>query len=340
MWGALLEVWGDRPINGFGPGSFAWLLQQTDYFDANSWAPRHPDSLPFQVLPEVGLLGVAAIAIVVVALAPGVWRAHWAPRFALLAMAFAAIGANPTEFGFFVLVGIAWAAYAVPNPGHAIPAEERTIAGRAWAAFGLVASSASRSQSTALAAFSQDAGRRAIASGDLPAAADAFETAERLDPGLALYPRLLGAAEFLAGDHPAAEAALRRALALNPNDDLGWRTLAVIQSEGALPVAALDTIERAVELQRADPTNLLFRDALEQQIGLADRVVLTSGRGDPGMALACRRGLVQPRGARRGRRTSLSTASRHRSRIRSTRSGSRRWPVTTASWPTPSRPAD
>ena len=115
MWGALLQVWGERPINGYGPGSFAWLLQMTDYFDANSWAPRHPDSLPFQVLPEAGLLGVVAIGIVVVALAPGVWRAHWAPRFALLAMAFAAIGANPTEFGFFVLVGVAWAAYAGPT---------------------------------------------------------------------------------------------------------------------------------------------------------------------------------------------------------------------------------
>jgi hypothetical protein len=145
------------------------------------------------------------------------------------------------------------------------------------AAFGLVIVVGVAFAATALAAFAQDAGRRALASGDLPAAADAFETAERLDPGLALYPRLLGAAEFLAGDHPAAEAALRRAVALNPNDDLGWRTLAVVQSEGDLPVAALDTIERAVALQRADPTNLLFRNGLELQIGLADRSVATSG---------------------------------------------------------------
>ena len=276
MWGALLQVWGDRPVNGFGPGSFAWLLQQTDYFDANSWAPRHPDSLPFQVLPEVGLLGVAAIAIVVVALAPGVWRAHWASRFALLAMAFAAIGSNPTEFGFFVLVGIAWAAYAVPHEARPAVATEPARWPR-FASIGAVAVIGIAFLSTAVGAFAHDAARREIDRGNLREAASQLRLAERLDPGLALYPRLLGTALFLSGDQNGSLTELRRALNLNQNDDLAWRTLAVLQSESPYPAAARDSIERAVELQRADPTNLLFRNALEHQLGLADLELETAG---------------------------------------------------------------
>ena len=55
MWEPLTGAWLSHPLAGFGPGSFPWLLQRTAYFDSNSYAPRHPDSAIFQLLPEAGL---------------------------------------------------------------------------------------------------------------------------------------------------------------------------------------------------------------------------------------------------------------------------------------------
>lgn len=266
MWGKLLEAWTQRPIQGWGPGSFAWILQPTGYFDGNSWAPRHPDSLAFQVLPEVGLLGAVALGIVAVALAPTIWRAEWGPRFALVALAVAGIGSNPTEFAFMLLVGIAWAAYAAPNRSE--PVVSSTPGWLQAAGLALLILIGAAFVSTVVAAFAHDAGRRAIAATNMLEATQHLETAERLDPGMALYPRLLGAARFLAGDAGGAEASLERAIALNPNDDLAWRTLALVKSESVDQAAAVESIQRAVELHRADPTNLLLRHSIEQQVGL------------------------------------------------------------------------
>ena len=81
---------------------------------------------------------------------------------------------------------------------------------------------------------------------------------------MALYPRLLGAVKFLEGDHAAAATALGRANELNPNDDLAWRTLALVRSEAGDIDGADEAIDRAVELHRADPTNLLLRLTFER----------------------------------------------------------------------------
>ena len=118
--------------------------------------------------------------------------------------------------------------------------------------------------STAVAAFFHDGARRSIAEVDLSTATGQLETAGALDPGMALYPRLLGAVKFLEGDHGAAETALSRATELNPNDDLAWRTLAVVRSEAGDIDGADEAIGRAVELHRADPTNLLLRLTFER----------------------------------------------------------------------------
>ena len=50
MWEALVDWWLAHPLAGGGPGSFAWLLQGTGYFDTSSFAPRHPDSAPHPAL--------------------------------------------------------------------------------------------------------------------------------------------------------------------------------------------------------------------------------------------------------------------------------------------------
>ena len=261
MWGALLEVWGSKPIAGAGPGSFAWLLQGTDYFDANAWAPRHPDSLPFQLLPELGVVGIVAVAILAVALAPAIWRGGWGPRFALVALLLAGIGANPTEFGFTMLVAIVWAALAAPNTSTEGQRTSRWTRATSLVLVGIIGLAFA---STAVAAFVYDGARRSIASVEISTAVGQLETATSLDPGLALYHRLLGAARYLEGDPGGAEAALGRAVSLNPNDDLAWRTLALVRSEAGDPEGSAQAIGRAVELHRADPTNLLLRLSFER----------------------------------------------------------------------------
>jgi len=268
MWGSLVEVWLERPLAGLGPGSFPWLLQRSDYFDANSWAPRHPDSLPFQVLPELGLLGVVAIGILAVSLLPAILRAPSAARFALVALAAAGIGSNPTEFAFLMLVAIAWAAYAMPN---ARPILEHGPA--AWTrglALGLLAVIGIAFASTAVAAVAHDGARRSIANGNVPEAVEQLETAARLDPGLAMYPRMLGAARLLTDDAAGAVQALERSVRLNPSDDLAWRTLAMAYAFGPEVERSLPALDRAIALQRSDETNLLLRLGFAEVLGPGD----------------------------------------------------------------------
>ncbi len=74
MWGPLFEVWAAHPIAGYGAGSFPWLLQLTPYFDANSFAPRHPDNALVQLLAEGGILGVLSLLVVAAGLVPPLLR--------------------------------------------------------------------------------------------------------------------------------------------------------------------------------------------------------------------------------------------------------------------------
>ena len=262
MWGSLVEVWLERPIAGLGPGSFPWLLQRTDYFDANSWAPRHPDSLPFQVLPELGLLGVVAIGILAVVLLPAILRAPLVARFALVALVAAGIGSNPTEFAFLVLVAMAWAAYSMPAA-----APQRLATPTRWArglSLGLLGVIGVAFAATAAAGLAHDAARRSIGEGNTADAAAQLETAAQLDPGMAMYPRMIGTARLLAGDFDGAAEALEHAVRLNPSDDLAWRTLALARLE---PQRALADLDEAIELQRSDESNLLLRLYIASLLG-------------------------------------------------------------------------
>ena len=115
MWGPLVSDWLEHPLAGNGPGSFPWVLQRTEYFDTNSWAPRHPDSAVVMVLAEGGLLGIAALAILVAGVGPAVLRSRSvAARWALIAFGISSLLANPTDFAFLVVLAVAWAAYALP----------------------------------------------------------------------------------------------------------------------------------------------------------------------------------------------------------------------------------
>ena len=71
LWAASVTEWRTSVLTGVGPGGWPIWLPTTGYFDITAFSPRHPDSLLFQLLAEIGLAGVAAVLLI----AAGVWRA-------------------------------------------------------------------------------------------------------------------------------------------------------------------------------------------------------------------------------------------------------------------------
>lgn len=278
MWGSLIDAWLSKPIAGYGPGSFPWVLQQTDYFDTNVWAPRHPDSAIFQLLPEAGLLGVTAVVVVAVMLLPAILRGgSRAAGWVLITFAVAGLGANPTDFGFLVAVAMGWAAFAIPR-GAARPIP-RSVARRfvALASFACFVVIALVWAATAVADVAYLSARSAIHDGRIKEAIPRLEFARRLDPGMALYARQLGTAQLLANSTASAIESLDAAVQLNPSDDLAWRALALAHAASGDVGSAWASLGRAVETQRSDPTNLLLTAKWQLHDGSADDALTTLG---------------------------------------------------------------
>jgi O-antigen ligase len=274
MWGPLVDSWLSRPLTGSGPGSFPWILQQSSYFDTNSWAPRHPDSAVIQVLAEGGVLGIGAMAVLVLVIGSAFLRSRSiAPRWVLLAFALASIGGSPTDFAFLVAIAIAWAAYELYEPASvAAPMSSAGSVRRAFAVAGLGVV-VSAYGLTAVASVRYDDARAAIADGRPGDAHAALDAAVGLDPGMALYRRQRGALHYLAGEPDLAIDDLRAVTTLNPSDDLAWRTLALAHDAVGDDSASRAAISRAIDLKRSDETNLLLSVALAPA-GESDALVL------------------------------------------------------------------
>ena len=260
MWGSTLEAWLSSPIAGIGPGSFPWVLQQTSYFETNSLAPRHPDSVLFQLLPEAGLLGVIAATTVLAVVVPAVMRGRSTPAvWALSVLFFAGLAASPADFGFFIALALSWVALAAP---HAKAVEVgrivRSSAPRMGIAVCLVVLLLVHGL-TLSAAFRYDRARDLIADGDMSGALAELDGAVALDPAHPLYRRQRGTLRYITGDVPPAIEDLAVATRLNPADDLAWRTLALARYASGDTEAATTDIENAIGAQRSDVTNLLLR---------------------------------------------------------------------------------
>lgn len=259
MWGPLIDLWVSHPVAGIGPGAFPWALQLTRYFDTLSWAPRHPDNAIIQVLPEAGLLGLAALMLVAVSVLAAVFRGRsGAARWVAVAFAVACLGTNPTDFAFLVAMGLAWVAYAAPHGRAPVPVGEVQPRRLRAASVVAVAVISLAYVSTLAAAFSYDVARSAVARGATAEAEDALDTAIGLDPGMALYHRQRGALAYLVHDAVGAVTDLERAVGLNPSDDLAWRTLALARVAAGDRAGAHEALDRAVAAQRSDAVNLLL----------------------------------------------------------------------------------
>lgn len=260
IWSALADGWSQRPITGYGPGSMPWVLQLTNYFDTHSFAPRQADNSVIQLLAEGGIVGLTAGALAAGTLVVAAFRGPSRTlRFVLTALLIAQVGTNPMEVAFLIAAGIAWIAYGLPRRAAIAQSHARSSSAMIRVpTFATMTVIGLAFWATVIGAIGYSSAKNAVVVGDYRAAGDQLRLAERLDPGLALYPRQLGTLMLVAGDPNGALSALERAVGANPSDDLAWRVLALAQSSAGDDHKAGQSIQRAVRLQRSDPTNLLL----------------------------------------------------------------------------------
>jgi O-antigen ligase len=257
MWASSIRAWQESPVAGYGPGTFVWDLQRTTYFETSSWAPRHPDSVFFQLLPEAGVLGIAAVGLVIAAIGPRLMRPGAGPaRWALLAFGVAGLANSPTDFTFLLTVAIVWIGLLVPRVTRPAP-RPSTAWVRATASVLLVVI-ASASVAATAASIAYEEARVAVLEGDLRASESHLTRALMLDPSHALYARQRGIARLLQGNVGGAATDLERAVHLNSSDDLGWRALAVARRTAGDDEGSASALDEALKRQRSDLTNLLL----------------------------------------------------------------------------------
>lgn len=256
LWAASLAEWNTSILTGVGPGGWPIWLPTTGYFDVTAFSPRHPDSLLFQLLAEIGIVGVAAVLFIVA----GVLRTVRAtpPTSAIwtaVLLLVASVTANPSDLPFAVVLGIAWLSIAVPRVALATPRAPRPTLARARYAL-LVAIVVFVGMSSVAGIF-HDRARHASTSGDLETARRGLEIAIALDPGLGLYHREQAALLLATDDREGALAALQQAQLLNPADDITMAELAVVWSLGGRNEEAMAAAARAVDLRRSASINHL-----------------------------------------------------------------------------------
>ena len=279
LWTASLNAWAQRPITGWGGGFFPFALQQTSYFGANLFAPRHPDSELMQLLAEGGLVGVAAAASVAVGAVVGMLRgpARLPAIWGVLVFGIAGFGANPSDFAFLIATALVWLAIAAPPARVAFRTRPTPRPARAAGGVLLVVVAATW-LSVQMASVAWSYARDEVSRGDLAAALRAVKVATSLDPSKAIYVRERGILLFELGDAAASERYLLHAARLNPADPITFRALALQATESGNVPAATHFAARAVELQSSSLPDLVVYSYVLQKAGNRDQAANAIGQ--------------------------------------------------------------
>ena len=261
-WSSAVAIWLERPLNGWGPGSFPAV------FRFSQSVPTFPDpgtdaqNLIVQVLLESGLIGLAALIVGGAGLVIGIWRHPRPSPYALAGLAIVGLMSLtdlPASFPVLFVVGIAWAALSAPRQQMAVdpslhPATPLRILSTALGAVILVAVASSL---VARSAF--DEARLRVEEGDLMGARNALGVAVSFDPSMALYWRERGVRAAEAGDVREARDDLERAHQLNGGDATTLRALAVLAVNDGRLIDATRLAQGAVRLRPAYlPNNMLL----------------------------------------------------------------------------------
>jgi O-antigen ligase/tetratricopeptide (TPR) repeat protein len=256
IWDASLEGWLDHPLVGTGPGTFGAAITTSGFFRENANVGAHADSAPIQLLSEVGLMGILAGGLVLVALVIGRRRApsaSWHAHLGLLIFLLACFTNNPTTISNITVVALVWAALITPRSKHSVSQERsalrRPITRSSAAALGLAGVLAAATTSTLVGAFAYERAARAARASDSAAVIANLGLASGLDPGHPLPHRDVGIWLAATGDLASAERELRRAIELNPGDTTALRSLAIVLADAGRGEEALPIAHRAFELR-------------------------------------------------------------------------------------------
>jgi hypothetical protein len=253
-WEEAYRAWEGSPLTGQGAGGFplVHLQERTNGDDALN--AREPHDIVLRTLSGTGVVGLALLLALVVAVVAGALRAadrHPGPEIGLplaVLAAFALQAAVDWSWAIPALTIPALAAagvvLAAAAPGPAAPARSRP----GPLAAGLVAAlAAALVLSAALPWWSARAvreGRAALADGrpdDAVARARAARAAHPLSKRPLL---LLGQAEADRGDLPRALGAYRAATRLQPANPATWRALAIFLGPDAQAAAVWRRVHR------------------------------------------------------------------------------------------------
>jgi O-antigen ligase/tetratricopeptide (TPR) repeat protein len=241
LWRDTLAAWATDPLLGIGPGFMPYARQAAAADFTFPVRQPHSHNLPLGVLGDAGLVGLAAAAVLVVALivVAGPWRCRTrVGRTASIVLVGLGVGGLFEDLTFvpgFVLLAIALVAVVLldvdavrwerPVLGpRAGPARIAAAATGALAALALVAATVTADAS----GLAHRAGVMSGADEGWDDAADWLSRAVAIDPWHPAPPAALAVAAEAAGRGDEAREAAERAVALNPGDAVSWTNLSLI----------------------------------------------------------------------------------------------------------------
>jgi O-antigen ligase len=277
-WSSALGTWLERPLTGWGPGSFPAVFRFQQDLPVYPDPGGHAHNVIVQILLEGGLLGFGSLVVVIVALAIGISANRSRSPYALMGLALFGLMSFadlPGNFPMVLVIGISWAALAAPRVSHAPFAASPP---RIWylAASGTLGAIIVVGVASTLIAWAAFGDARArLGDGDLAAARQALDRSVTFDPSMALYWRERGTRAAEAGDDQEAQRDLRRALQLNRGDTATLRALAVLTLDEG-PDDAVAFARRAAALHGTQLDNQLILAWVAGQAGdegLAERAL-------------------------------------------------------------------
>ncbi|MDQ6749763.1 MAG: O-antigen ligase family protein [Actinomycetota bacterium] len=252
-WSEAAGAWSDRPLQGWGAGSFPVVHRE---YRTNELEVLQPHSVPMQLLSETGLTGaILALGGMAALVLLGVRHARGAPsdashrvedgeRLLLAALASAVCawlfhglydwdldipGVTIPAMAFMGVLAGRMRPSPAPQEARDTPVRVSALAGLtvAMSAVALLSIFPAWAESKANGALTRVGGARPSAA-DRRQAARAAELASRLDP-LATKPLLaLASIQQGQGDLQGSKAALRRAARRQPEDSTVWFELATL----------------------------------------------------------------------------------------------------------------
>jgi len=261
-WASALDIWLERPVTGWGPGSFASVFRFQQDLPIFPDPGGHAHNVFVQVLLEAGVVGLVALVLGLAALVIGIWRNERRSPYALMGVAvfgLMSLTDLPSNFPMVLAIGVCWAALAAPRmteEGVATVSSRRMWPLAMSGVMGAIIFGAVTSTLIGWAAF--DAARTHLNGGDLSAARRALDQAVAFDPSMPLYWRLRGTLAEQAGDRQEAKGDLERALELNSGDATTLRALAVLAVDRGELAEAIHLARRAVALRVTGLNNQLM----------------------------------------------------------------------------------